>query len=182
MAKSESKGGDTPAKVTPTKESNKTNSLSKSKTGAEEEEVTAATLQRDYKERTYTARASIIGNPHIKPGMLISIKNVGKKYGGKWWVKSVTHRLDSSGYITELDLQRDALGNKDGVDKGRTDGTVTSPSKKKGGSSGKTPTNVGAKNPASNKPNSNNKSNKPKTPTKKRNNVKVDADTGKVTW
>lgn len=119
------KGDDLPKVVKPSSSTHKTNALAKTKTGAEEEEVTAESLQRGAKERTYTARATIIGNPNIQAGMLIEINNVGKKYGGKWWVKTVRHKISTSGFLTELELQRDALGTKDGTAKGRDSGVVT---------------------------------------------------------
>lgn len=165
------KGGDLATKTQPTKKSYKTNALSNSKTGKEEEEITAESLQRAAKERTYTARATIIGNPNIKAGMLIEINNVGKKFGGKWWVKTVRHKITTGGYLTDLELQRDALGSNDGNKKGRDSGVVksSSSSTKKNSNSTTTNSTVNSKTTNSSKSSSGKK-------------LKVDAETGSYYW
>lgn len=138
MAKTKSKadddkivGGASSAKIEPEKDKYKTNPHSPTKNAENDDVVTVETIQRDYKERTYTAKATVVGNPQLRSNILIEIQGVGKKYGGKWWVKSVTHKIDMNGYTCDLDLQRDALGSKDGDGTGRDTGVVKSPSKKK---------------------------------------------------
>lgn len=166
------KGGDLAAKTKPTKSTYKTNALSKSKTGKEEEEVTAESLQRAAKERTYTARATIIGNPNIKAGMLIEINNVGKKFGGKWWVKTVTHKITTGGYLTDLELQRDALGSNDGSKKGRDSGVVKSSTSTKKATTNKSNTTNSTVNSTT--------TNSSKSSSGKK--LKVNAETGEYYW
>jgi murein DD-endopeptidase MepM/ murein hydrolase activator NlpD len=126
-----------------------TNPFSPDGTNMGEEVVTAESIQRANKERTYTARAVVTGNPHIEPNILVKINNVGDRFGGLWWVRSVNHLIGMSAYETELDLQRDALNSDEGAQNGREDGTVE---KTKG------------------------------TESKKDDKVKVDAETGEVTY
>lgn len=90
------------------------------------DEVTAASVNKAYRERKYKAKAIVLGNPRLSQNMVIKVNNVGLKYSGRWWVKEVSHKFDESrGYYCELDLQRDAIGTPDEDTTGRSDGTVT---------------------------------------------------------
>lgn len=56
------------------------------------------------------AKISCIGIPEITSGNLIEIQGVGKKWSGNWYMKTITHKIDSSGYYTSIESTRNALG------------------------------------------------------------------------
>jgi phage protein D len=85
-----------------------------------------------------SASAEIIGLPYLASQTTITITGIGKKFSGNWKVKSVTHKIDSGGYVCSLDLTKADIGKtsssgskKQGSDKaaksaGKTEkGTVT---------------------------------------------------------
>lgn len=47
----------------------------------------------------------IMGHPAIRAGLSIALVGFGQ-FGGKWFIKKCTHKVDSSGYSTSADLRR----------------------------------------------------------------------------
>ncbi|MBZ4649174.1 hypothetical protein [Thermosipho sp. (in: thermotogales)] len=52
------------------------------------------------------ASLSTLGLPGLTNGVNINILNVGKKFSGKWFIKSISHRIDSNGYRVNASLLR----------------------------------------------------------------------------
>ncbi|NTU41449.1 MAG: phage late control D family protein [Nitrospirales bacterium] len=50
-----------------------------------------------------------IGIPQIRPGVTIKIEKVGKKFSGKYYVKSASHSIGNSGYKLRFTVKRNAL-------------------------------------------------------------------------
>jgi phage protein D len=50
-----------------------------------------------------------IGIPEIKPGVCIGLQKVGERFSGKYYVKSVTHTINNSGYRTRFTVKRNSL-------------------------------------------------------------------------
>ncbi|TFG42797.1 MAG: phage late control D family protein [Bacteroidia bacterium] len=50
-----------------------------------------------------------IGMPVIRAGVNITIEKVGKRFSGKYYVKSTTHTINNSGYLTRFSVKRNAL-------------------------------------------------------------------------
>ena len=50
-----------------------------------------------------------IGIPEIRAGVNINIEKVGKRFSGKYYVKSTTHTINDSGYKTSFNVKRNAL-------------------------------------------------------------------------
>jgi phage protein D len=51
------------------------------------------------------------GNPKLRPGMRVTLKNVGKAFEGEYMADAVTHRLsESDGYTTSFTLKRNKCG------------------------------------------------------------------------
>lgn len=74
-------------------------------------EMAAAELER--RVMSYgTAKAMLHGNPDIKVGTTIEVSEVGKKFGGHWYVSGVTHSVvvGGSGFRTQLSLKRSRGG------------------------------------------------------------------------
>ena len=55
-----------------------------------------------------SARGTCIGDPRIKAREVIAIRGAGKRYSGNYYVTSVTHTIDSRGYLTSFELKRNA--------------------------------------------------------------------------
>jgi phage protein D len=56
-----------------------------------------------------TAEVEVKGNPEIKPGSMVNVKNVGV-YSGLYWVTEANHFWDASGYSTIFYVARDKWG------------------------------------------------------------------------
>ncbi|MDR3303829.1 MAG: hypothetical protein LBS86_05395 [Treponema sp.] len=51
------------------------------------------------------------GNPKLRPGMRVTLKNVGKAFEGEYLADAVTHRLsENGGYTTSFTLKRNKCG------------------------------------------------------------------------
>ena len=67
------------------------------------------------------ASLTVAGTPRLVSKMMIRLENVGLTYSGNWRVVSTRHKIDSSGYVVEASLTRNALNkgkNKDKNSKG----------------------------------------------------------------
>lgn len=51
-----------------------------------------------------------IGIPEIRPGINIKIDSVGKRFSGRYYVKSVKHSLGDGGYTMSFDVRRGGSG------------------------------------------------------------------------
>jgi phage protein D len=52
---------------------------------------------------------TIIGNPLLTPGMTVELKNVGKTFNGRYYVKEVNNTV-SNGYTTTFEVRRSFIG------------------------------------------------------------------------
>ncbi|MCP5106294.1 MAG: phage late control D family protein [bacterium] len=53
--------------------------------------------------------AESIGIPQIRTGVNIRLEKMGKKFSGKYYVKSTTHTINNSGYKTGFSVKRNAI-------------------------------------------------------------------------
>ena len=72
-------------------------------------------------EKAVEATLEVIGNPHIRANQTVEIRNVGKRYGGKYLIEAVTHKL-GDGYVCSIDLSKHGLEG-DGIKSGAKEGT-----------------------------------------------------------
>jgi hypothetical protein len=78
---------------------------------AESNKNQAENYQRQAQLNALTADLEIFGWPAIEAGIAIGVDNVADLFRGKWWVKKAIHRIDrTTGYITRMDMQKNALG------------------------------------------------------------------------
>jgi phage protein D len=64
-----------------------------------------AELQR-IRERYLTANATSFGRPDLRPGVTISIANLGARFGGAYYIESVHHSVSAGGgFRTQLQLR-----------------------------------------------------------------------------
>jgi phage protein D len=52
--------------------------------------------------------AECIGIPEIRAGVCIRLEKMGKRFSGKYYVKSATHTINSSGYRTRFNVRRNS--------------------------------------------------------------------------
>jgi LysM repeat protein len=58
--------------------------------------------------------ATIIPHLSMVAGKLVTMKGFGASLSGDWWISTVTHTVDTqSGYTMQMDLMRNAMGDKD---------------------------------------------------------------------
>jgi phage protein D len=98
--------------------------------------ATTATSEADCQrraERAYLRRAqraheisiTVVGDPAVVPGQVVSVTSIGQRFSGLWMVESATHRIDSSGFVVEAEGCRDALGSlRDGKKDPKVSGKV----------------------------------------------------------
>lgn len=56
---------------------------------------------------------TVVGNAKLISGEVVTVKNVGKRYSGNYYITKATHTMDkSSGYITSLEIVRNTTGSK----------------------------------------------------------------------
>ena len=68
------------------------------------------------------ASATVIGDPLIRAGRPIIVWNLPQKWRGWWYVKEVTHTIDSKGYLMEMGLTREGfMGRGEGLEAAQGD-------------------------------------------------------------
>jgi len=81
-------------------------------------------VKKDASLKEMKADLSILGDPHIFVDKIITMQGVGRRFGGNWYSIKVVHKINSSGYRTSINLNKNASnfsGKKEAVD--FTDGT-----------------------------------------------------------
>lgn len=63
---------------------------------------------KDSKLNNLIATVVVEGNPLFVPDSIIEITGVAGIHSGKWYVEKVKHDLGSSGYLTTLELRKNA--------------------------------------------------------------------------
>lgn len=67
----------------------------------------AANIGRAKKEKQLQANIRVVGNPELESTQQFIIQNVGKKYSGVWYIKSVSHTFEhGQGYTCDLTLSK----------------------------------------------------------------------------
>lgn len=57
--------------------------------------------------RRTTASAKVPGHPGLKAGRVVEVVGAGREFGGRYRIAEASHRLNSSGFVTELSLRKD---------------------------------------------------------------------------
>lgn len=67
----------------------------------------AGNVGRGKKEKKLQCQMRVVGNPTLESMQQIGVYNVGKKYSGPWYIKSVDHSFEfGQGYICEIELSK----------------------------------------------------------------------------
>jgi len=56
---------------------------------------------------TVKLKATIIGDPTMVAKSVVEWRGLGRRLSGNYYVKTVTHKIDSSGYVCDLECKRD---------------------------------------------------------------------------
>jgi phage protein D/phage baseplate assembly protein gpV len=67
-------------------------------------EVLARSLLQDLLEGMYEASGSCIGLPDLVAGRFIAIEGVGRRFGGTYRARKVTHTIDTNGFNTSFEV------------------------------------------------------------------------------
>ncbi|MET7900732.1 phage baseplate assembly protein V [Streptomyces sp. NPDC005355] len=68
----------------------------------------AESLLAELLEGMYEGQGSCVGIPDLAAGAYIEIRGVGKRFGGTYRVRKVTHRLNDSGFSTDFSITQRA--------------------------------------------------------------------------
>jgi hypothetical protein len=58
---------------------------------------------------------TVLGDPSLLAKTVVEIQGLGQRLSGKYYVKEAIHKIDQSGYVTELKTLRDGHGQQGGV-------------------------------------------------------------------
>ncbi len=76
-------------------------------------------VKKDASLKEMTASLNLVGDPHIFADRIITMQNVGGRFGGNWYTIKIVHKISSSGYRTTVSLNKNGSnfgGKKDNVD------------------------------------------------------------------
>jgi phage protein D/phage baseplate assembly protein gpV len=68
----------------------------------------AESLLADLLEGLYEASGSCIGIPDLRAGRYVELRGVGRRFGGTYRLRKVTHRLDGTGFSTDFAITQRA--------------------------------------------------------------------------
>jgi phage protein D/phage baseplate assembly protein gpV len=71
--------------------------------------VAKAVLARLF-EGLYEGSGACIGNPELRAGDLVEVTGVGKRFGGRYRLRTVRHSIDDRGYVTEFEVAQTSTG------------------------------------------------------------------------
>ncbi len=71
---------------------------------AEARQYARARLEQNARDLV-TGRGSTIGTPDLRAGSLVELGKLGSTFSGRYLIKSTTHTINSSGYITEFEAR-----------------------------------------------------------------------------
>jgi uncharacterized protein len=65
----------------------------------------AIAMMKDNVQNMVTARGSTVGTVDLRAGSFIQIQGLGLTFSGRYFVKSTTHTINASGYLTEFEAR-----------------------------------------------------------------------------
>jgi phage protein D len=73
----------------------------------EEADTMVRETHENIRKRIMTGNGSTVGVPDLRAGSVILIEGVGKRFSGRYFVTSTTHKIDDSGYTTRFTGRRE---------------------------------------------------------------------------
>lgn len=71
---------------------------------AEARQYARARLEQNARDLV-TGRGSTIGTPDLRAGSVVELRKLGSTFSGRYLIKSTTHTINGSGYITEFEAR-----------------------------------------------------------------------------
>jgi len=68
-------------------------------------EQLAMAMMKDNVQNMVTGRGSTVGTVDLRAGSFVQIQGLGKTFSGRYFVKSTTHTINASGYVTEFEVR-----------------------------------------------------------------------------
>lgn len=75
-------------------------------TTEQEAKELAVSLLREKAYEFITGTGRVIGLPDLRPGDNIELKELGRRFSGRYYVKKVEHALGGSGYLTQFEVRK----------------------------------------------------------------------------
>jgi phage protein D len=63
----------------------------------------------DNAKKMLTGNGSTVGLPDLRAGSVVFIEGLGKRFSGRYFVTSTTHKIDNSGYTTTFECRREEI-------------------------------------------------------------------------
>ncbi len=76
--------------------------------GKQEKQNRANKKHKDSQLKDLTATLVVEGNPTLKADTIIEVAGTADIHEGKWYVAKVTHSIAKSGFVTTLELKKNA--------------------------------------------------------------------------
>jgi len=67
--------------------------------------IAVGLLERNANE-FLTGTGEVIGDPDLRPGVIVQLDGLGKRFSGKYTVRKAEHSFGSSGYMTTFEVER----------------------------------------------------------------------------
>ncbi|MEH1867439.1 MAG: hypothetical protein V7K69_20850 [Nostoc sp.] len=67
----------------------------------------AIAMMKDNVQNMVTGRGSTVGTADLRAGSFVQIQGLGLTFSGKYFIKSTTHTINASGYITEFEARKE---------------------------------------------------------------------------
>lgn len=91
-----------------------TNSMPSANTSLDHLKNKANKKKKGDSEKVLVATLTIEGDPTLLADEIITMAGVAKMHAGNWYIEKIKHNISSSGYITTLELSKNAI-NKNGA-------------------------------------------------------------------
>jgi len=72
----------------------------------------AIAMMKDNVQNMVTGRGSTVGTVDLRAGSFVQIQGLGKTFSGRYFVKSTTHTINASGYVTEFEVRLEEADEK----------------------------------------------------------------------
>jgi len=69
-------------------------------------------MMKDNVQNMVTGRGSTVGTVDLRAGSFVQIQGLGKTFSGRYFVKSTTHTINASGYVTEFEVRLEEADEK----------------------------------------------------------------------
>jgi uncharacterized protein len=76
----------------------------------QEDDQLARALYNERASGFVEGRGSTIGLPGLRPGRVIELHGLGKRFSGEYYVTGATHRIGGGGYQTDFQVRRNSIG------------------------------------------------------------------------